>query len=91
MPIRTCVACRTRAEKSELLRWVVDADGEARTDPRARATGRGRYVCRTDDCLARLLRWGKRRGIGFGKSEPAFRLAIRGEVPENAAGETHEH
>ncbi len=91
MPIRTCVACRTRAEKTELLRWVVGDKGQAEPDPRARKIGRGAYVCRTSVCLARLVRVGKRRGIDFDKAESAFTLAIHGEVPQNVAGETRDN
>jgi Protein of unknown function (DUF448) len=82
------VACRRKGEKSTLLRWVVDAAGSAVPDPRARREGRGRYVCRTEECVDRLHGYGKRWGIDFAKTDPAFRLAIREEVPQNVAGET---
>jgi len=85
-PIRTCVVCRRRQEKSRLLRWVVDA-GRAMPDPRGRLPGRGHYVCRTAACVDGLARRGKRWGIDFAESEPGFRLAIGGEVPQNVAGE----
>ncbi|WP_435877653.1 YlxR family protein, partial [Streptomyces halstedii] len=42
-PERTCVGCRERAAKSELLRTVVD-EGDVLPDPRGTLPGRGAYV-----------------------------------------------
>jgi predicted RNA-binding protein YlxR (DUF448 family) len=42
-PVRTCVGCKTRAEKSSLLRLVVAGDGIV-PDPQARQPGRGAYL-----------------------------------------------
>ena len=50
-PARTCVGCRTRAPKSELVRIVAGPDGIA-IDRRGDAPGRGAYVHRDPACLA---------------------------------------
>ena len=91
MPVRTCAACRRKGEKDALLRWVVGAEGRAVPDVRAVLPGRGAYVCRADACLDLLIRRGKRTGIDFRTHEPAFRLAIRGDVVQNVPGESHEN
>jgi len=53
-PVRTCVGCRERAAKSELLRVVVGSDPSghpvARPDPAGSATGRGAHVHPTQEC-----------------------------------------
>jgi len=49
-PARTCVGCRARAPKSELLRIVAGPDGPA-IDRRGDAPGRGAYVHREPACL----------------------------------------
>lgn len=49
MPIRMCMVCRNRAEKSELIRIVVQ-DGEAVVDKTAKIQRRGFYMCR--GCLS---------------------------------------
>ncbi|KIP52756.1 YlxR family protein [Leucobacter komagatae] len=49
-PIRTCVACRTRATRAELLRLVV-RDGHLFIDDRAVLPGRGAWVHETAECL----------------------------------------
>ena len=58
-PVRTCVGCRKRAAKVELLRVVADdlGDGpEVIPDPRGRAQGRGAHVHPKPDCLELALR-----------------------------------
>ena len=49
-PTRTCIGCRTRAGKSELLR-VTARDGLCLPDPRFRQPGRGAYLHPTIGCL----------------------------------------
>ena len=49
-PTRTCVACRMRAGKSELLR-VTAREGVCLPDPRSRQPGRGAYLHPQISCL----------------------------------------
>ncbi|MBL3698922.1 YlxR family protein [Leucobacter luti] len=48
--VRTCVACRTRASRTSLLRVVV-RDGQLCVDDRAVLPGRGAWVHPTTECL----------------------------------------
>ena len=50
-PVRTCVGCRARAPKSELLRIARAPDGGATPDLLATAPGRGAYVHRDPSCV----------------------------------------
>ncbi|MCW8220395.1 YlxR family protein [Streptomyces halstedii] len=54
-PERTCVGCRERAAKSELLRTVVD-EGDVLPDPRGTLPGRGAYVHPAPVCLDLAVR-----------------------------------
>ncbi|WP_169943937.1 YlxR family protein [Microbispora sp. H11081] len=49
-PLRTCVGCRVRTVKSELLRLVV-AEGVIAPDPRGRLPGRGASLHPSPRCL----------------------------------------
>jgi predicted RNA-binding protein YlxR (DUF448 family) len=49
-PLRTCVGCRVRTVKSELLRLVV-VESEIVPDLRGRLQGRGAYVHPALSCL----------------------------------------
>ena len=51
MPIRTCIGCRGKFTKKNLLRFVWDAAGNLQTDPTGKLPGRGAYVCRSQVCI----------------------------------------
>ncbi|MFE1765075.1 YlxR family protein [Streptomyces angustmyceticus] len=54
-PERTCLGCRERAAKGDLLRIVV-IEGECAPDPRGTLPGRGAYVHPTLVCLDLAVR-----------------------------------
>ena len=57
--VRTCVGCRQRAAKHELLRVVASDLGAGVTvvpDPAGRAPGRGAHLHPTPECLDLALR-----------------------------------
>ncbi len=60
VPIRTCVGCRVRAIKSELLRVVVGSDAQGLPavcpDPRGSAPGRGAHLHPTPACYDLAVR-----------------------------------
>ena len=56
-PTRTCLGCRRRRPKRELVRLVRGADGSVGAD--AVGPGRGAYVCRDAECLERALKPGR--------------------------------
>ncbi|HLN79143.1 MAG TPA: YlxR family protein [Nocardioidaceae bacterium] len=52
--MRTCIGCRLRASKQDLLRVVARGSDDGLTvvpDPGARAPGRGAYIHPTPECL----------------------------------------
>ncbi|MBF4765991.1 YlxR family protein [Nocardioides islandensis] len=59
-PVRTCIGCRQRTAKSELLRVVAGAgaDGQPAVcpDPGGRAPGRGAHLHPTTECLDQAVR-----------------------------------
>lgn len=56
-PVRTCIGCRGRGPKEDLLR-IVRADRGAACDPTGSAPGRGAYVHRDPGCVRAALRKG---------------------------------
>jgi predicted RNA-binding protein YlxR (DUF448 family) len=54
-PVRTCVGCRKRSAKSDLVR-VVAAGPALQPDPRGRLPGRGAHLHRSPECLALAVR-----------------------------------
>lgn len=57
-PIRTCLGCRQKEDKSGLVRIVRRPDGGVAVDPTGRAAGRGAYLHASRDCLSRAARGG---------------------------------
>ncbi len=54
VPIRTCIICGKKRTKCELVRMVLNEQGEIREDPEKKATGRGAYLCSRAECRGRL-------------------------------------
>lgn len=52
VPTRTCVVCREKYGKRYLMRFVRTDDGVF-VDPTGKRTGRGAYVCGSEDCRQR--------------------------------------
>lgn len=55
-PIRTCIGCRGKFSKKDLLRFVRDAAGDLRADSTGKLPGRGAYVCRSQVCINAAFR-----------------------------------
>jgi uncharacterized protein len=64
-PVRTCIGCRERAAKSELLRVTAGTDADGRPavvpDPRSTRPGRGAHLHPTSVCYDLAVR---RRAFG---------------------------
>ena len=60
IPMRRCVGCMEKYEKSELVRVLRTPDGDVKIDATGRANGRGAYLCRRRACLEKAL---KNRGL----------------------------
>ena len=58
IPVRKCVVCEEKFEKSKMLR-VAKCDGEILPDFKQKAGGRGAYICNNPDCHDKLFK--KRR------------------------------
>ncbi len=52
--LRSCLVCRKRADKADMLRLCIDADGQVWPDVLQKAPGRGGYVCWQGQCLSRM-------------------------------------
>ena len=53
--IRTCIACRSKKEKSELLR-IVSENKVAVLDSNQKINSRGIYLCNEKACISKLLK-----------------------------------
>ena len=59
IPLRSCVACRTKTAKRELLRIVALPEGGIAYDARGKLNGRGAYLCANCAGSGREIRKGR--------------------------------
>ena len=55
MKQRTCIACRKKQDKGDLLR-IIATDGKAILDKSQKENTRGMYICNSTDCINKLLK-----------------------------------
>lgn len=60
VPLRQCTGCREMKSKKEMIRVLRTAEEEIVLDMTGRKNGRGAYICRSADCLAKAM---KNRGL----------------------------
>ncbi len=68
VPLRTCVSCRLKTAKRDLLRVVSPPDGAVSVDSGGKRNGRGAYLCAA--CR------GSERGLNRGRLEHSLRTKI---------------
>ena len=69
IPMRQCTGCRTMKEKRQLIRVVKSPDGEISLDFKGKKPGRGAYICKNVECLAKAKKT-KALERAFGTSIP---------------------
>lgn len=75
VPLRKCIGCGEMKPKRDLVRVVKSPEDEISLDLTGRKNGRGAYICRSAECLAKA-RKAKRL-------ERAFSSPVPGEVYES--------
>ena len=88
-PVRTCIGCRERATKSELLRVTAGSDADGRPvvvpDPTATAPGRGAHLHPISRCYDLAVR---RRAFGRAlRSDPGLSSTPVGDYLASAITE----
>ncbi|HZK51436.1 MAG TPA: YlxR family protein [Actinomycetota bacterium] len=80
--VRSCVACRTRRPKGELIRVALTPDGAVVAEgQRARAPGRGAYVCNVSACVHEAVETGAlSRALSRALSTELDRPKLRAEL-----------
>ena len=53
---RTCMGCNQKKDKRELLRVVVNKQGEILVDDTGKMEGRGAYICYNIECLNKVIK-----------------------------------
>ena len=56
IPQRTCIGCKTKKDKKDLIRVVKDKEGNIFIDRTGKANGRGAYICDDVACLESAIK-----------------------------------
>lgn len=54
--LRKCIVCGEHRHKDELFRIVKNKTGEINIDFTGKLNGRGAYICKDKDCLAKSIK-----------------------------------
>ena len=77
--LRRCTGCLQMLDKRTLIRVVLKQDGDISLDPTGKSNGRGAYICKSKECLAKAA---ANKGL-----ERSFKCAVPKEVYEKLISE----
>ena len=78
IPQRTCIGCREKKDKKDLIRIVKNKEGIITLDRTGKANGRGAYICDNIQCLEKAI---KTKAL-----ERAFEMSISEDVYNELRG-----
>lgn len=55
-PQRTCIGCKEKKDKKDLIRIVCNKEGEINVDTNGKKEGRGAYICNARECLEKAIK-----------------------------------
>ena len=79
IPQRTCIGCNTQKNKNELIRIVINKEGQISIDRTGKANGRGAYICDNIECLEKIIK--------SKRLEKSFKTQISNEIYEELKSE----
>ena len=75
IPQRSCVICRTKKDKKDLIRIVKNKENEIKIDKTGKQEGRGAYICYNIECLEKSMK--------TKQLDRALGIEIESEIYEN--------
>ena len=72
LPQRSCIACRVKKDKKDLIRIVKNKENEISIDKTGKKPGRGAYICDSMSCLEKVIK--------SKKLDSLFEITIPAEV-----------
>ncbi len=75
---RMCMGCNAKKDKRDLIRIVMNKEGNISIDKTGKLSGRGAYICDNTDCLDKLIK--------TKRLERIFKTKIDEEIYKNLRG-----
>ncbi len=85
MPHKTCLSCRSRRAKADMIRLTVNSNGSLILDISGKGQGRGAYVCFRKGCWERPELVKRLEGVFRKAGLMVFHSQIRFEWPPNSS------
>lgn len=82
IPQRTCMGCRDKKEKKELIRIVKNKENQINIDETGKKEGRGAYLCRDIKCLERVIKSKRLERVFDTKISDEINEKLRGVILE---------
>ncbi|MBQ2916669.1 MAG: YlxR family protein [Clostridia bacterium] len=77
---RMCMGCNTKKEKKELIRIVMNKEGEISVDKTGKLSGRGAYICDDINCLEKIIKTKRLERIFETKIDEEIYKKLRGVI-----------
>ena len=75
---RMCIGCNEKKDKRDLIRVVLNKDGEIFIDKIGKQSGRGAYICDNLDCLEKAIK--------SKRLEKSFEMKIEDDIYDKLRG-----
>lgn len=77
---RMCMGCNIKKDKRDLIRIVMNKDGNITIDKTGKLSGRGAYICDKLDCLNKIIKTKRLEKIFNTKIDEEIYRNLRGVV-----------
>ncbi len=77
---RMCMGCNTKKDKRELIRIVMDKEGNISVDKTGKLSGRGAYICDDINCLEKVIKTKRLERIFETKIDEDIYKNLRGVI-----------
>lgn len=77
---RMCMGCNNKKDKRELIRIVINKQGEISIDKTGKLEGRGAYICDSTECLEKIIKTKKLEKCFNMKIEEHIYNELRGVI-----------
>ena len=78
--MRKCVGCQEMKSKKEMIRVIRTSENEFLLDATGKKNGRGAYICKSEDCLNKVIKSKKLERILEKEISPEIYESIRGVI-----------
>ena len=78
LTLRSCIGCRVKKVKAELIRIVKNQNGKISVDTVGKMSGRGAYICGDEACFQKIVK--------TKQLERVLETKIESEIYENLRG-----